>query len=131
MLSFTRGRVIATAVGTAALLFAAQGTAAAAPVRANTEGGYVQWNADPYDGIPGDSFRACDTTADGWGIEARLDVNRNGTTDQQVSTRGHDAPYCTGWVYADLAEGTPIALWAVTVRGSEEKPQGGLLWSHA
>jgi hypothetical protein len=127
----TRGRVAAVTVATAALVFAAQGTATAAPQRVNTEGGYAQWNADPYNGIPGDAIRACDTTADGWGIEAWLDINRDGTIDRIASTRGHNAPYCTGWASGDIAEGTPVSIWAVTVKGTSTKEKGGLIWSHA
>ncbi|MFJ3582858.1 hypothetical protein ACIPPS_11620 [Streptomyces sp. NPDC090127] len=132
MLQLTRGRLVAVAATTAALVFAAQGTATAAPQRAVTEGGYAEWNADPYNGIPGDAIRACDTTADGWGIEAWLDIDRNGTVDRIASTRGKDAPYCTGWVSGNIEpEGRPIQMWAVTVKGSSTKEKGGLIWSHS
>ncbi|GAA5703806.1 hypothetical protein AQJ43_25780 [Streptomyces avermitilis] len=131
MLRSARGRVVTTVLAATALLLGAQGTATAAAQRANTEGGYALWNADPDGATPGDSVRACDTTTDGWGIEARLDINRDGTIDRTASTRGRTAPYCTAWKSGDIPEGAPVAVYAVTVRGDDTKDKGGLIWSHA
>ncbi|MET9433756.1 hypothetical protein [Streptomyces sp. NPDC006551] len=129
MRTVARGRV---AVAALVLVLAAQGTATAAATRAVTEGGHAEWNADPHNGIPGDSIRACDTTADGWGIEAWLDIDRNGTIDRIASTRGHDAPYCTGWISGNIEpKGRAIQMWAVTVEGTGTKGKGGLIWSHS
>lgn len=90
---FTGRRVVAAAVAAFGLVIAAQGTAAAAPKPIEaTFGGYGEWNPDPYGSIPGDSIRACDTSADGWGIEVKLDIGRDGTWDRVASTRGHNSP---------------------------------------
>lgn len=80
----------------------------------------------PSGSIPGDSIRACDNTADGWGIEAWLDINRDGTIDRIASTRGHNAPYRTSWKSGDIPEGTPV-----TVNGGIVLEKGGALWSKA
>ncbi|MDX2704299.1 hypothetical protein PV350_15695 [Streptomyces sp. PA03-6a] len=89
-------------------------------------GGYGYWMQDPgpdpigWDDAPGDSIAACDTIADGWGIEVRLDVNRDGDIDRKVSTRGQHSPYCSGWASGNLPEGTPIRMWVVKVKGDTE-----------
>ncbi|WLQ44538.1 hypothetical protein P8A22_34320 [Streptomyces laculatispora] len=132
MLKFTAGRVVAAAATAFGLVIAAQGTAAAAPKAIEaTFGGYGEWNPDPYDGIPGDSIRACDTTADGWGIEVKIDIGRNGTWDRIANTRGHNSPYCSPWKSGNIKEGTPVSIQVANVNGGVTYPKGSLLLSHA
>ncbi|GAB2625000.1 hypothetical protein GCM10027168_65980 [Streptomyces capparidis] len=88
-------------------------------------GGYGYWNQDPGDtpisfDAPGDSIAACDTARDGWGIEVRLDIGRDGDIDRKVSTRGYQAPHCSGWASGDITEGTPIRMYVVKVSGTTD-----------
>lgn len=91
-------------------------------------GGYGYWEQDPgpcpeaicYGEAPGDSIAACDIDDDGWGIEVRLDINRDGDIDRTVSTRGHLSPYCSDWGSGNIAEGTPVRVWVVKVRGTTD-----------
>ncbi|RPK36393.1 hypothetical protein EES39_32025 [Streptomyces sp. ADI92-24] len=132
MLKFTAGRVVGAAAAAFGLVIAAQGTAAAAPKTIEaTFGGYGEWNPDPYDGIPGDSIRACDTTVDGWGIEVKIDIGRNGTWDRIANTRGHNSPYCSPWKSGNIKEGTPVSIQVANVNGGVTYPKGSLLLSHA
>ncbi|MFD7720428.1 hypothetical protein [Streptomyces sp. NPDC059814] len=132
MPKFTAGRVVAAVVAAFGLVVAAQGTASAAPKTIEaTFGGYGGWNPDPYSGIPGDAIRACDTTADGWGIEVKLDIGRDGTWDRTVSTRGHNSPYCSPWKSGNIKEGTPVSIQVANVDGGVTYPKGSLLLSHA
>lgn len=61
-------RVATVIVGAGALVLGMQGSAWAAE-KIPVSGGYGQWQADPSGSVPGDSIRACDTAADGWGSE--------------------------------------------------------------
>ncbi|MBO0915912.1 hypothetical protein [Streptomyces laculatispora] len=132
MLKFTAGRVVAAAAAAFGLVIAGQGTAVAAPKSIEaTFGGYGEWNPDPYDGVPGDSIRACDTTADGWGIEVKIDIGRNGTWDRIANTRGHNSPYCSPWKSGNIKEGTPVSIQVANVNGGVTYPKGSLLLSHA
>ncbi|MCZ4511006.1 hypothetical protein O3Q52_23000 [Streptomyces sp. ActVer] len=89
-------------------------------------GGWGYWQEDPgpdpmgYGDAPGDSIGACDMKADGWGIEVRLDIGRDGDIDRKVSTRGQDSPYCSDWKSGDIKEGTPVRVWVVKVRGTTD-----------
>jgi hypothetical protein len=80
-------------------------------------GGYGLWNQDPGpppnrdENAPGDSFQACDTRSDGYGILVRLDIDRDGDFDSSTTTKGHLAPYCTDWRTVNLPEGTRIRLY--------------------
>ena len=82
-------------------------------------GGYGQWSDDPVGSTPGDAIKACDTVADGWGIETWLDYNRDGYVDRIASTRGHNSPYCSGWVTGNLAEGIPVDIAVIQVKGDQ------------
>lgn len=116
MLRSRRSRILATTLGAVGLVIGAQSQAnAAGPVTiySATGGGYGQWNPDPSGSIPGDSIRACDTTADGYGIETWLDINRNGSIDRIASTRGHNSPYCSPWASGNIAEGTPVTVYVL------------------
>ncbi|PBO21597.1 hypothetical protein CLM85_27010, partial [Streptomyces albidoflavus] len=58
------------------------------------------------------SIRACDHTADGWGIEAWPDSNRDGTSiPASACTRCHGTPYCTSWKSGNIEEGTPVTVY--------------------
>lgn len=80
--------------------------------------GTGKFNADPSDGIPGDSILACDWFADGWGIETQLDVNPGSSwdTDRSVNTRGQSSPYCSDWKSGNLGENTPVAIRVCLVK---------------
>ncbi|WP_374119465.1 hypothetical protein [Streptomyces sp. RKAG290] len=125
-------RLVAAAAAAIGLVMAAQGTAVAAPKPIDASfGGYGEWNADPSGSIPGDSIRACDTAADGWGIEVKLDIGRDGTWDRTATTRGHNSPYCSPWKSGNIAEGTPVSVQVTNVDGGVTYPKGSLLLSHA
>jgi hypothetical protein len=105
------------------LVFAVTNSASAADISlgAYGGGGFGYWKQDPgpdpigYGDAPGDSIAACDQSSDGYGIEVRLDVGRDGDIDRTTSTLGHYAPYCTGWASGNLPEGTPIRMWVAKV----------------
>ncbi|WLQ32434.1 hypothetical protein P8A18_02765 [Streptomyces castrisilvae] len=125
-------RLAAAAAAAFGLVVTAQGTASAAPRTVDaTFGGYGEWNADPYGGAPGDSIRACDTSADGWSIEVKLDIGGDGTWDRTATTRGHTAPYCTSWKTGNIKEGTPVRIQVANVNGGATYPKGSLLLSRA
>ncbi|WP_405642538.1 hypothetical protein [Streptomyces uncialis] len=109
-------RVAIPLVGSAALVFAMQGTALATNrVDVPDGGGYGQWQQDPSGSIPGDSIRACDTHSDGDYVRVELDVNRNGSIDRTAWTKGHTAPFCSAWISGNLPEGTPITIWVARI----------------
>ncbi|GAA2338358.1 hypothetical protein OKJ48_09915 [Streptomyces kunmingensis] len=82
------------------------------PSASGSSPGYVEWNPDPYNGIPGDSMRVCDTKEDGWGITAKLRKDDDGQyNDRTVTTRGHNSPYCSPWASGNLPENTIVGLW--------------------
>lgn len=125
-------RIAGAAAMAFGLVVVAQGTASAAPKTIDAVfGGYGEWNPDPYGSIPGDSIRACDTDADGWGIEVKLDIGRDGTWDRTVSTRGHNSPYCGPWKSGNIKEDTPVSIQVTNVNGGVTYPKGSLLLSHA
>ncbi|OZV81085.1 hypothetical protein CA850_13180 [Micromonospora echinospora] len=80
------------------------------------EGGWIlgtgEFNADPENGVPGDAIRACDTHADGAGIDVQMDINPGSIwiTDRLATTRGHNSPYCSPWMSGDIPEGTVVAV---------------------
>lgn len=80
--------------------------------------GYGTFNADPNGSIPGDAIRACDTKADGWGVETALDYNYDKVMDRVVDTRGHGAGYCSGWLGGDLREGRTVRMYVTPVSGT-------------
>ncbi|MFE5208504.1 hypothetical protein [Streptomyces sp. NPDC056600] len=126
--------VMLTSVG---LVFTANGTASAATTfniygySLNPDGRQIEvlrdgsyrgqglYNADPQDGVqpvPGDAFRACDSYADGKGIEIHRRVG-GGSWQVMSSTRGKSSPWCDLWNSANLAEGTAIDIRACIVDG--------------
>ncbi|MFI6287174.1 hypothetical protein ACIBCM_20910 [Streptomyces sp. NPDC051018] len=99
-------------------------TAQAAQLRVEThniyEGstlrGSVSWNPNPSGSIPGDALRVCDLSGDGWAIEAVL--WRQGIVEREVSTRGHNADYCTPWVGGNLPENQIYGVKVFKVHGT-------------
>jgi hypothetical protein len=80
--------------------------------------GHFQWNADPYQSIPGESIRVCDAATDGWYIAAS--VADGGLEIVAADTAGHPAWYCTPWTRQhDAAENTSLTVRVWKVRGSE------------
>jgi hypothetical protein len=69
--------------------------------------GWVGWSQDAGHGDydrngrldPRDAILASDNAADGRAVQAKL------STGRIASTRGHNAPYNTGWKTGDLPEG--------------------------
>jgi hypothetical protein len=120
----TKIRTTGVLLGAFALVVTTSGVANAASFSygAYEGGGWGSWQQDPgSDGEPGDSIQACDVKADGWGIEVRLDIGRDGDIDRKVSTRGHPADYCSGWASGDITpEGTKVRVWVVKVNGSTD-----------
>ncbi|MEU0433039.1 hypothetical protein [Streptomyces sp. NPDC006290] len=104
------------------VLVTANSAAAVEAYGAYEGGGYGVWMQDPgYDELddpaPGDAIKACDIKADGWGIEVKLDINRDGSYERTISTRGHASPYCSGWDSGNIAENTPIRMKVTKVNG--------------
>ncbi|MFJ8944596.1 hypothetical protein ACIRG4_15300 [Streptomyces sp. NPDC102395] len=114
-----------TAAGAAVLVIGAQGQASASSdifvsYGAGSEG---FWTADPYRDLTGDTVMACDSNADGWGVQAELDINPlpgSFSADRIASTRGHASPYCDKQS-GDLKEDTPVSLRVCLVKGTEKK----------
>jgi hypothetical protein len=118
-------RALATGACAVGLVAALQGQAWAGQVSIDAYGdaGYATFNADPDGSIPGDSIRACDTSADGWAVEAALDYPPfDGNPERTTNTRGHAAGYCTPWKTGDLDENTTYRLYVSTVKGTTHGP---------
>jgi hypothetical protein len=123
-------RTAGVLLGTLGLVFTTSTVANAASFSygAYEGGGWGYWQQNPGDDprpfqngtAPGDAIAACDMSADGWGIEVRLDIGRDGDIDRTVSTRGHASEYCSGWASGNIAEGTPVRVWVVKVKGSTD-----------
>lgn len=82
--------------------------------------GYGQFNADPTGLWPGDSLRACDIYADGWGTIAWMQ-NSNGTVLRTATTQGHKSNYCTGWQSGNLPEEKYVVITVCAIHGTETK----------
>lgn len=116
----TVARAVATGACAVGLVAALQGQAWAATIvgiPAVGDGGSAQFNGDT------NSIRACDTKADGWGIQAtlRFPVSDN-RPDLKIDTRGHAAPYCSPWKRGNLTEGGTYRLFVVPVAGTDHGP---------
>jgi hypothetical protein len=91
-------------------------------VRNGTTSGYGNFNADPQgvvNPIPGDAFRACDTDADGKGIETQRKLS-GGSWTVMASTRGHSVvgdSYCTIWETDNMKEETLLQVRVCIVEG--------------
>ncbi|EMF51565.1 MULTISPECIES: hypothetical protein [Streptomyces] len=111
----------ATFVGAAASP-AQAGTGLLLAVQINNFQDWGNFNQDPVDhpgssqDVPGDAIRACDFTADRWGVTVWLDVNRNGTWDRTSTTAGNPSDYCSDWVTGNLTEGTRVTLKACNTK---------------
>ncbi|MGW5974844.1 hypothetical protein [Streptomyces sp. NPDC055186] len=112
-------RVGVAAVGAAAITFGMQGSAWAAQTITLPGAGYGQWQADPDGSIPGDSIRACDNVADGYGIEVHLDIHQDGDVDRVATTAGYSSPFCTAWKSGNIPEGTKVRIWVYKVKGGQ------------
>lgn len=89
--------------------------------------GKIFWNADPgrdLDGNgrpdPGDSIAALDGYGDGWGVKAVLSTGRVATT------KGHSAPYWSGWATGNLPENRTYTLKGCVFKGSTEHCSAGV-----
>jgi hypothetical protein len=89
-------------------------------------GGYGVWSADPSGSTPGDAIKACDTTADGWGI--RITLHTASGADRWISTQGRSSPYCTSWLTGNLPEGTTVQLGVQQVKTDK---YGGTIYGHS
>ncbi|GAA3749545.1 hypothetical protein GCM10022225_37260 [Plantactinospora mayteni] len=114
-----RAYVVATMVATLSVVVGLQAPAAAEEHTIYVTGGYGVFNDDPYGPWPGDAIRACDTYSDGWGIEVRMDISNNGSWDLIISTRGHNAIYCTDYHSKNAVENDFIRIRVTPVRGDE------------
>ncbi|GAA5198314.1 hypothetical protein GCM10023322_71410 [Rugosimonospora acidiphila] len=80
--------------------------------------GYIYFNQDPGDGLPGDSIQACDDASDGWGVIVYLDTNRDGVTDRTATTQGHPNGYCTGFKGGNIAENQSVWVHGAMIDGN-------------
>ncbi|MEH0844531.1 hypothetical protein V6U81_19295 [Micromonospora sp. CPCC 205711] len=71
-------------------------------------------------GAPGDAIQACDSLADGWGVEVWLDTNPGSGWDRKASTRGYNSPYCSPWASGDISEDTLIWIKVCMVKSTTE-----------
>jgi hypothetical protein len=106
---------LVTAIAAATLVGVAAGPANAGTgqlfaVQINNFNDWGNFEQDPYQDIPGDSIRACDFTADGWGVTAYLDSNHNGVFDRTATTSGQPSDFCSGWASGNIAEGATVTL---------------------
>ncbi|MER5602860.1 hypothetical protein [Streptomyces sp. NPDC002265] len=91
-------------------------------VRDGTPTGYGVFNADPQgvvNPIPGDAFQACDTAADGKGIEIQRKFT-GGSWTVMATTRGHSVvgdSYCTFWETDNMPEETLLQVRVCIVQG--------------
>lgn len=83
--------------------------------------GEMVWNANPggdWDGNgstdPGDAIGAYDGASDGYGVKAILSTGRTATT------KGHTAPYWTGWKTGNLPENHGYTLKGCVFKGSTQ-----------
>ncbi|ANB06625.1 hypothetical protein SAM40697_2666 [Streptomyces ambofaciens] len=81
--------------------------------------GYAQWNANPSGSTPGDSLRACDTNADGYGVKAKA-FNSNYDVVRTASTSGLSAGQCTSWKSGDLPEDNRFQIITYRVKDGNE-----------
>jgi hypothetical protein len=111
----TKALPVMTAVA-AALLVGVNATSASAgtgqlfALKINDFRDWGNFEQDPYQDIPGDSIRACDGFADGWGVTAYLDSNHNGVFDRTATTSGHPAGYCSPWASGNIPEDATVTL---------------------
>jgi len=111
-------KAIGTVVASCALVLGIATSASATTKLWAYDDGYAEWNADPDGAIPGDSIRACDTNADGWGIKAILDIT--GSAPRTATTAGHPKGYCSPWKSGNLPEGEKYFLTVYKVKGDQE-----------
>ncbi|MHA6763399.1 hypothetical protein [Streptacidiphilus sp. PAMC 29251] len=81
-------------------------------VNETTVAGEVTFSKNPLDGYPGDAIRAYDALADGYGIEATLNVG-----ERFATTSGHSSPYYSPWATGNLPEGTSYQLSVQVIKG--------------
>ncbi|MFJ5302051.1 hypothetical protein [Streptomyces sp. NPDC088350] len=118
-------RALATGACAVGLVAALQGQAWAGTVSidAANGAGYGTFNADPNGSIPGDAIRACDTKADGWGVETALDYPPfDKKMDRIIDTRGHASGYCSPWLGGNLTEGVTYRMYVTPVSGTSYGP---------
>ncbi|WP_433891163.1 hypothetical protein [Streptomyces sp. CA-111067] len=72
------------------------------PDLSGTTAGWVEWSQDPSGGDPGDSMRVTDSWADGYGVEADLDISSSNF--RIATTAGHNSPYTSKWASGNLPE---------------------------
>lgn len=85
------------------------------------EAGRGMFQADPFGSEPGDALRACDSDADGYGIEVQMMIDPSPYSwrvDRLATTRGHNSPYCSSWVTGNLVEGTRVGVRICKVKGA-------------
>jgi hypothetical protein len=114
----TRTKAAGTVLTSCALVLGIATSASATDKLWAGDAGYAEWNADPDGSIPGDSIRACDKKADGWGVKAVLLIP--GHNNREASTAGHPSGYCTGWKSGNIGEGERLQLTVYKVRGDDE-----------
>ncbi|GAB3458273.1 hypothetical protein GCM10027570_41740 [Streptomonospora sediminis] len=115
-------KITAAAVATAFVAaIATPGTAAAADskdvwllVNYNGETGtrsWVEFNADPGNGDPGDAIRACDRIRDRHSVIAVLQWKVKGKwRHRSMEKRESSGPGCTSWKTGNIREGTKVRL---------------------
>ncbi len=77
------------------------------------DAGFAEWSRDPCGGDPGDSLRAWDGLADGYGIYAYAG------TGWIANTAGHDSPYYSPWATHNVAEGSQYNMEACREKGGK------------
>ncbi|WP_326661812.1 hypothetical protein [Streptomyces sp. NBC_00385] len=112
-------KAIGTVLASGVLVLTMSTAASAATTIPAASYGYAQWNPNPSGSTPGDAMRACDNSADGYGVTAKL-MNSDYVWIRTVTTAGHSANYCTPWKGGDLDEDDRFLVYTFRTKGGEE-----------
>ncbi|MFJ8888069.1 hypothetical protein ACIRJR_32355 [Streptomyces sp. NPDC102402] len=115
----SKAKAIGTVLASGVLVLGIATSASATTRISANSYGYGEWNADPAGTMPGDSLRACDTDADGYGVVARL-YNSSYEPIRTATTSGLSAGQCSKWMSGNLTEGQRYTVMTYRVQGGNE-----------
>ncbi|WP_399885449.1 hypothetical protein ACGH7X_14695 [Streptomyces sp. BBFR51] len=115
----SKTKAIGTLAASGVLVLGISTSASAVDTIPASSYGHAEWNANPSGSTPGDSLRACDTKADGYGVKAKA-FNSNYDVVRTASTSGLSAGHCTSWKSGNLPEGQRFQIITYRVKGGNE-----------
>ncbi|MEU3727930.1 hypothetical protein AB0E81_00720 [Streptomyces sp. NPDC033538] len=115
----SKTKAIGTVAASGVLVFGISTSATALDTIPASSYGRAEWNANPSGSTPGDSLRACDTNADGYGVKAKM-FNSNYDVVRTASTSGLSAGQCTSWKSGNLPEDNRFQIITYRVKGGNE-----------